>query len=80
MADYKRPSNSWTICALILYPVLCLDIATCAVNLVDGDPEVTLSHPPLSLRGSVLSSRDGRDYYAFRGVRYANPQIGRAHV
>lgn len=29
-----------------------------------------------SIRGSILESRLGRKFYAFRGIRYANPPVG----
>lgn len=49
-----------------------------------GAPTIAHSHqpPPIvhtglgSIRGSILESRLGRKFYAFRGIRYANPPVG----
>lgn len=37
---------------------------------------VIVSIPLGSIRGTTLQSRGGRDYYSFRGIRYAEPPIG----
>lgn len=39
-----------------------------AIRVEDGLPVATTGDGPL--RGKVLSSRNGRDYYAFRGIKY----------
>ena len=36
-------------------------------------PQVQLTKPKQILRGTMLTSREDRPYYAFLGVRYANP-------
>ncbi|XP_065091204.1 juvenile hormone esterase-like [Ochlerotatus camptorhynchus] len=46
-----------------------------ATTIAHNQPPVV--HTGLgSIRGSILQSRLGRKFYAFRGIRYANPPVG----
>lgn len=41
---------------------------------VTSSPIVTIKNG--TLQGSIISSRTGRDIYAFQGIPYARPPIG----
>lgn len=38
--------------------------------------DVIVTVPLGRIRGTILQSRGGRDYYSFRGIRYAEPPVG----
>lgn len=42
----------------------------------DDDLVVTLNEPKSTIRGHVLKSTNGNDYYAFQDIPYAKPPVG----
>lgn len=49
---------------------------TCVLllNVVSCDPIVKITKG--AIKGQILKSRDGRDYYSFTGIPFAKPPIG----
>lgn len=43
----------------------------------DDDLVVTLKQPNSKIRGHILKSNDGNDFYAFQDIPYALPPIGK---
>lgn len=60
---------------MVLRLLYCAAILFVFINYVECH-EIIVNGPLGSIRGVTLKSRSGRDYYAFRSIRYAEPPIG----
>ena len=66
-ANYITVNMYYLTFKIILLLFILLQVQA-TVKVDDGSPIAVT--PDGSLRGKILSSRSGRDYYAFRGIRY----------